>query len=162
MHNRMCKRWKTGDECNGPIGVGSDSRCSHSLEFYFSYASCVVYLFTKLSGCLCSEITRPERAVRHHEAFDRYCIRQHRKFDVTEDEWTTMAGLCEWLKPFYLCTQQMSSSNVVTLSSTFIWFFDINDQLLKMKSSLSAASSERIWKGLERAQKMLLLPRHVQ
>ena len=130
-----------------------DSGCSDTMELDLPYAE---YAFGTVSSPQCPKVFFPVRAIRFKEQIDIFCMEKaHRAFEIGDDGWEELVKLCKWLEPFYEATQRMSASKVVTLSFTYLFFFDLQDILRGMMMELVERKWEHLRRGLADAHEKL-------
>ena len=93
-----------------------------------------------LSGC----------AIQYHKVIETFVAvnKDLHKFELTEEDWTTITLVSTWLKQFCSATVQMSATKMPMLSSTLVIFQGLQDSLHQTIHTLPKTTPPKFKQGL--------------
>ena len=93
------------------------------------------------------------RAIQYRKVIERFVAvnKDLRAFELTDDDWSAITLISQWLKSFRSATVQMSATKKPMLSSTLAIFRGLQDSLRKTLCTLPNNTPSKLKEGLVNA-----------
>jgi hypothetical protein len=114
-------------------------------EFYINYIRFDSFLGINTLSLGC--------ALDNHESIETFVLhyKDIRPFELSEDEWSGIELVTNWLKSFQSATTQMSATKTPMLSTTHAIFHGLQGDLQDILRSLPETAAPELKKGLTNA-----------